>query len=228
MRYNNFEDFFEDRFNYGDEASFFSLFKANNISFNKDDQSFNKEFFLEEKQSNSLYEYKMPLEEKDKNINFEKIASIDNVDKNAISDHKKTDEEKEGKEGSTKPNSGKIENNEIKKDIFKLQTGKIKSKKTNWRMDEAKKHWKSRISNYAKDEINRYIAESDLPEELKKNIHIHSPNSKKFSANICVTANYEFLKYNLFQVFTIGKDKGQLQQQNEENISKIFDYFNKI
>ena len=70
------------------------------------------------------------------------------------------------------------------------------------------------------------ITESDLPKELKN--LIHSPHSKKFSANPVVTANYKFLNYNLFQIFTIGKEDGKLQRQNEENITKIFEYIEKV
>lgn len=216
------EEFFEDRRSSVNEFSFCSMFRGNDdIIFNDENQSFNKEYCWKGNQLNSFYENQ--FEDNENPLNFENVSKIQNEDKDIINDHKITNEKEEEKEGSTKPSSDKKGNTQIEKDRFKLQKEK---KQIEWRMDNTKKHWKTRISNYAKEEINKYISESDLPKELKN--LIHSPHSKKFSANPVVTANYKFLNYNLFQIFTIGKEDGKLQRQNEENITKIFEYIEKV
>ena len=231
MNFNFFEEgIFEDKQSFANEFSFCSMFRGdNNISFNDENQSFNKEYCWKGNQLNSFYENQ--LEDNESPLNFENVASIKNEDKDIINEQKMANEkeekekkeEKEEKEGSTKPSSDRKGNNQIEKDMFKLQKEK---KQKEWRMEYTKKHWKTRISNYAKEEINKYITESDLPKELKN--LIHSPHSKKFSANPVVTANYKFLNYNLFQIFTIGKEDGKLQRQNVENITKIFEYIEKV
>ena len=81
----------------------------------------------------------------------------------------------------------------------------------------AKKHWKSKISLYAKDKLNEHIIRSELPNKLKQTIHV--PDSKKFTANVAVTANTLFLDYNMIDIFTIGKDTEKLPKQNLDNIS---------
>lgn len=223
MSFNFFdEEFFEDRRSSVNEFSFCSMFRGNDdIVFNDENQSFNKEYCWKGNQLNSFYENQ--FEDNENPLNFENVSKIQNEDKDIINDHKITNEKEEEKEGSTKPSSDKKGNTRIEKDRFKVQKEK---KKIEWRMDNTKKHWKTRISNYAKEEINKYISESDLPKELKN--LIHSPHSKRFSANPVVTANYKFLNYNLFQIFTIGKEDGKLQRQNEENITKIFEYIEKV
>ena len=216
------EEFFDDRQSSPNEFSFCSMFRGNNdILFNDENQSFNKEYYLKRNQLNSFYEN--PSEDNENPLNFENVSKIQNEDRDIINEHKITNEKEEEKEGSTKPSSDKKGNSKIEKGMFKSQKEK---KQIEWRMDYTKKHWKTRISDYAKEEINKYITESDLPKELKN--LIHSPHSKKFSANPVVTANYKFLKYNLFQIFTIGKEDGKLQRQNEENITKIFEYIEKV
>jgi hypothetical protein len=223
MNFNLFdEEFFDDRQSSPNEFSFCSMFRGNNdILFNDENQSFNKEYYLKGNQLNSFYEN--PSEDNENPLNFENVSKIQNEDRDIINEHKITNEKEEEKEGSTKPSSDKKGNSKIEKGMFKSQKEK---KQIEWRMDYTKKHWKTRISDYAKEEINKYITESDLPKELKN--LIHSPHSKKFSANPVVTANYKFLKYNLFQIFTIGKEDGKLQRQNEENITKIFEYIEKV
>jgi hypothetical protein len=223
MNFNLFDEkFFDDRQSSPNEFSFCSMFRGNNdILFNDENQSFNKEYYLKGNQLNSFYEN--PSEDNENPLNFENVSKIQNEDRDIINEHKITNEKEEEKEGSTKPSSDKKGNSKIEKGMFKSQKEK---KQIEWRMDYTKKHWKTRISDYAKEEINKYITESDLPKELKN--LIHSPHSKKFSANPVVTANYKFLNYNLFQIFTIGKEDGKLQRQNEENITKIFEYIEKV
>lgn len=95
-----------------------------------------------------------------------------------------------------------------------------------WRFDATKKYWKSKISQYAEEQLNKLIQNSNLPNELK--IQIHKPNSLAFTANVTVKDNYNFLSYNLSDIFSIGKETEELQKQNHEAITKIFDYFSKF
>lgn len=125
---------------------------------------------------------------------------------------------------STAPTSDKKNENRIQKvNKFKAENQSLPSY---WRFDMAKKHFKSKIIEFGNDWINEKIQNSDLPEELKKKIH--KPNSLLFTANVKVKDNYNFLKDNLIKIFTIGKEKEDLQKQNEYNILKIFEYFEKV
>ena len=86
-----------------------------------------------------------------------------------------------------------------------------------------KKHWKSKINAYLNNEINYYIRESELPPEFKQ-IIIHKTNSKLFTAKVNVSENSKFLKNSLKEIFAMGKEKDNLQKQNEENIK----YFERV
>ena len=147
MNFNWFdEEFFDDR--RSSEFSFCSMLRGNNdILLNEENQSFNKEYCWKGNQINSFYENS--LEDNENPLNFENVASIKNEDKDIINEHKKINEkeEKEEKEGSTKPSSDRKGNGQIEKDMFKLQKEK---KQKEWRMEYTKKHWKTRISSYAK------------------------------------------------------------------------------
>lgn len=126
--------------------------------------------------------------------------------------------------------SSTAQTSEKKNEIRIQKVDKFKAKNQSlpnyWRFDMVKKHFKSRIIEFGYDWINKMIQKSDLPEELKKKIH--KPNSLLFTANVKVTDNYNFLKDNLRKIFTIGKEKENLQKQNEYNIMKIFEYFEKV
>ena len=65
-----------------------------------------------------------------------------------------------------------------------------------------------------------------MPEEYKKKIH--KPNSKLFTANVKESDNCDFLEKDLRTIFTIGKESNPNQQNNENNISKIYEYFEKV
>ena len=109
------------------------------------------------------------------------------------------------------------------------KTPKFQTKKTPlsyWRFDAAKKHWKTKISNISTDYINKKIKRSDLLEEYKKKIH--KPNSLLFTANVKELDNCDFLEKDLRTIFTIGKENNPNQQNNEYNISKIYEYFEKV
>ena len=90
-----------------------------------------------------------------------------------------------------------------------------------FRVDDAKKHFKVAISHYAKEKLNILIKESDLPKHLKKKIHL--PNNL-FTSNSNEFDNFQFLSFDLFDVFTFGKTEGNLQGKNFINISKILNY----
>ena len=139
---------------------------------------------------------------------------------------------------STKENSN--ENEETKKlqvsknlkkeeDMKMGKTPKFQTKKTPlsyWRFDAAKKHWKTKISIISTNYINKKIKRSDLLEEYKKKIH--KPNSLLFTANVKELDNCDFLEKDLRTIFTIGKENNPNQQNNEYNISKIYENFEKV
>lgn len=139
---------------------------------------------------------------------------------------------------STKENSNeneetknvKVSKNSKNKEEIKIEKSpKFKTKKNSisyWRFDAAKKFWKTKISNNSTDYINKVIKSSDMPEEYKKKIH--KPNSKLFTANVKESDNCEFLEKDLRTIFTIGKESNPNQQNNENNISKIYEYFEKV
>ena len=95
-----------------------------------------------------------------------------------------------------------------------------------WRFDATKKYWKSKISQFCEERLNKLIKGSDLPEALK--IPIHKPNSLSFTANVKAKDNFGFLSESLKDIFSIGKDTEDLQKQNYDAFTKIFNYFNII
>lgn len=224
MYFNFFKDFEDIEMSCNSPISFPSSYRDNNIiSFKEDNFDLNKENFSSEENLNSYIVPKKSLLEKE--LNFNKISPIINNDN--LYNQKIKNEEKNKKSDSTSLTSGQKEESQIKKKNQEIKSStEIKKLPDYWRMDSAKKHWKTQISKYAKNIINILIKESDLPEDLKKTIH--SPNSVKFTANITVSANFRFLMCNLIEVFTIGKEKNKLQKQNYENISKIYEYFDNL
>ena len=91
-----------------------------------------------------------------------------------------------------------------------------------FRVDDAKKHFKVAISEYATEQINLLIKNSTLPPKFKKKLHL--PNSKHFTSNVKELDNYKFLNFDLEKVFTYGKTEGNLQYENYLNIANIFKY----
>ena len=167
----------------------------------------------------------IPLEEGNEgDINFNKMDGVNN-DEDHYSKEVKTQKAENSNVllSSTCSNSDKKSKNTItKSSIFK-----IKNNCPNyWRFDATKKHWKSKISQFAEENLNKLIKLSDLPEQLK--IRIHKPNSLSFTANVKIKDNYNFLSYNVKDIFTIGKESEDLQKQNNEAFTKIYNYFNKI
>ena len=139
------------------------------------------------------------------------------------------EEIKEGKKSTI--SSNQISYKKKEKDITKIKTySKFKTDNNclpkYWRFDMVKKYWKSKINIFGQEQINKNIEESNLPDELK--CLIHKPNSLLFTSKVTVTENLKFLGYSMREVFTIGKEKGNLQRQNDNNISQIFNYFENI
>jgi len=159
------------------------------------------------------------------------------LDKNKINENENENENN----NSTGPSSNENESSNIEKIAQNLNNEekvnnekkpKFKSEITTsikasyWRFDYAKKHWKTKISQNLTDCINDKISNSDLPNEYKNKIH--KPNSKLFTANVNEGDNYVFLQKNNITILTIGKENNKKPKDNDENISKIYEYFEKI
>lgn len=95
-----------------------------------------------------------------------------------------------------------------------------------FRLDMAKKYFKTKISRFATDKLNQLIQESDLPLNIKKTIHL--PNSKLFTSKVTEIINYNSLNLSLREMFTIGKENNTLQKQNFINFSKIDGYIQNL
>ena len=198
----------------------------NNIQFKiQDNYDINKdfqEFFKDDKSIQPGELHNIPLDEGN-DLNFDKIEPGQNDEDNYCK--KLSNKDNHQRENSSTNITSKKEKNQIVKgNKFKTEK-KQKNLPTYWRFDMVKKHWKSHINDYGKDIINKEIKESDLPNELKK--IIHKPDSLKFTANVTVSANHKFLGLSLREVFTLGKQSEKLPKQNDENISAIFNYFEK-
>ena len=91
-----------------------------------------------------------------------------------------------------------------------------------FRVEDAKKHFKVAINNYATEQLNALIKQSELPNKYKKKIHL--PNYKLLTANSKELDNLDFLSYEMKTIFIYGKNDGNLQEENERNILKILRY----
>ncbi len=146
---------------------------------------------------------------------------------------KPADEDKEKEISNNAMNSTKPFTDKKGDDKIKLCSGKIKFKNykvgsqnlpSYFRLDMAKKHFKVQISQFATVKLNNLIEKSGLPNELKQAVHL--PNSKEFTSKVTDSFNYKCLSLRLREIFIIGKEK--LQSQNNEYFNKIFEYFEKM
>ncbi len=163
-------------------------------------------------------------EDEEDDINYDGVNPVEN-DEDPYTKRFNNQKASEPSEliSSTRPNSGEKAKSSIsKKKRFKID----KNYPENWRFDATKKYWKSKISQFGEERLNKLIKESDLPETLK--IPIHKPNSLSFTANVKAKDNYGFLSEALKDIFSIGKETEDLQKQNSDAFTKIFNYFNKI
>jgi len=167
--------------------------------------------------------YPPNIQENKINIDNEILYEFNNENIKNISTKENSNENKETKNEKVPKHSSSKEEAKNGK-IPKFQT-KIASL-SYWRFDSAKKYWKTKISNISTYFINKKIRTSDMPKEYKKKIH--KPNSLLFSANVKESDNCAFLEKDLRTIFTIGKENSSNQKDNDYNISKIFEYFEKI
>lgn len=182
-----------------------------------------QDYLKEDKSIHPFELHNMPLDEGN-DLNFDNLEPGQNDEDNYCK--KISNEENKNRENSSTKITSKNGKNEIVKGKKFKTEKKQKSLPSYWRFDMVKKHWKSNINDYGKDIINKEIKASDLPNELKK--LIHKPDSLKFTANVTVSDNCDFLKLSLREIFTLGKESGKLPRQNDENITGIFNYFENI
>ena len=134
---------------------------------------------------------------------------------------------------STNPSSDKKSESKISKLLFscekKLHSNSIYQNSfldsdlpSYFRMDMAKKYFKTKISQFATDKLNKLIKESDLPLTLKEIIHL--PNFKLFTSRVTESVNFVSLNYNVKKIFIIGNETQYLQKKNFVNICKIYEY----
>ena len=157
-------------------------------------------------------------EDEEDDINYDGVNPVEN-DEDPYTKRFNNQKASEPSEliSSTRPNSG--EKGISKKKGFNTK----KNYPEYWRFDATKKYWKSKISQFGEERLNKLIKESDLPEALK--IPIHKPNSLSFTANVKAKDNFGFLSESLKDIFSIGKDTEDLQKQNYDAFTKIFNYF---
>jgi len=107
-------------------------------------------------------------------------------------------------------------------------TSKNDKKREYFRVEDAKKHFKVGICRYVCSELNDRIKKSQLPNWLKKKIHM--PNSKAFTQNCTFKKNIEFLSLTLKDMLILGKNEKNLQKMNEIHLENILNckYTDKI
>lgn len=88
-----------------------------------------------------------------------------------------------------------------------------------FRVEDAKKHFKKAVNDYALSELNRLIKISHLPKRLKRKIH--TPSYKGFTSNVKEKDNYDFLNYEFKDILSIGKSNNKLQNFNSSIIAQI-------
>ena len=160
-------------------------------------------------------------------------SSTSPFDKNKVNENNKNNSTRENSNENKASNIVKVSQNLNNKEEVKIEKiPKFQSETTTssnpsyWRFDYAKKHWKTKISQYLTDSINKKISNSDLPKEYIK--IIHKPNSLLFTANVKESDNCDFLEKDLRTILTFGKEKNEKQKKNDGNISEIYEYFEKI
>ena len=115
----------------------------------------------------------------------------------------------------TKPSTGELSNNKIKKITF---TANQKLYRNDYFIKKIKV---SCFSDYATDELNQLLKNCAFPKELKIN-KIYMPNNKAFTSIANLKKNKEFLPLKLFNIFSIQNGNGQNQIKNGDNFITIF------
>jgi hypothetical protein len=161
-------------------------------------------------------------------------GSISQFDKNKENENNnKNNSTRENSNENKESNIEKVSQNlNIEEEVKREKTPKFRTKITTsskpsyWRFDYAKKYWKSKITQNLIDCINEKISNSDLPIEYKNKIH--KPNSLLFTANVKESDNCDFLEKDNRAILTFGKENNEKQKHNDDNISEIYEYFEKI
>ena len=144
------------------------------------------------------------------NINDSILEENQPIEKNIqiISEEVKKDKKE------TKPSTGELSNNKIKKNLF-VSNQKI------FRNDYLIKKFKvSCFSDYAKDELNHLLKECEFAKKLKIN-KIYGPNNKAFTSIDNLKKNKEFLPLKISNLFSMQNGNGQYQIKNGENFNTI-------
>ena len=115
----------------------------------------------------------------------------------------------------TKPSTGELSNNKIKKITF---TANQKLYRNDYFIKKIKV---SCFSDYATDELNQLLKNCAFPKELKIN-KIYMPNNKAFTSIANLKKNKEFLSLKLFNIFSMQNGNGQNQIKNRDNFITIF------
>ena len=189
---------------------------------------------LEEEDYNALFFIKPPdfqdkkKEKENKENAFTKGKIISKNNENSIAKQFKLENEKNelfNCNRNTNQNSDNISNLKshpikvLKDSYSNKNSSKNQQPRKYFRVDDAKKHFKVAISQFATEEINSLIKNSDLSKRFKKKIH--APNFKLFTSNPKEFDNFQFLNFDLKTVFTFGKTQINLQGRNYENIINI-------
>ena len=231
----NETSFFLNRHSEYDDSSYsFNSKKIPSFLLDKSDDG-NEEVHLYSNQNKDSSKFNI-IEKIGDNENLGEYIKIDedcspSLDKNKKNEKTKNISTKENSKENEEPKIEKVANNPNNENEIKItKIIKFKPEITRpsyWRLDYAKKHWKTKISQSLTNCINKKIKDSDLPEEYK--VKIHKPNSDLFTANTNESDNYVFLSKDLRTIFIIGKDEDyDNQKNNDEHISNIYEYFEKI
>ena len=81
---------------------------------------------------------------------------------------------------------------------------------------------------FKREDLNKIIQESNLPQELKR--EIHKPNINKFIEKFKEPPYFfENLRdFNFKDIYTFGKEAEELPRLNDEAISEFLEYCQKI
>ena len=195
--------FFNDKSEYDENSSSFNI--NNHPSLLKNDSNDNND-------SPNIPEFKVN-EDKDNFIKYNKIGedTTSPFVKNKINENNNNNSTRENSNENNESKIVKVSQNLNNKEEVKIEkTPKFQSDNTTsskpgyWRFDYAKKYWKTKISQYLTDSINKKISNSDLPKEYIK--IIHKPNFKLFTANVKESDNCYFLEKDNRTILTFGKE----------------------
>ena len=114
---------------------------------------------------------------------------------------------------------------EEKKNKFKTENTLLNKKHKRCKKKNKKKVY---YKQFKREDLNKIIQESNLPQELKR--EIHKPNINKFIEKFKESPYFfENLRdFNFKDIYTFGKEAEELPRLNDEAISEILEYYQKI